>query len=39
MKKGIIGILLAALLVVSMGSIAVAGIDLIGEMNLSLIHI
>ena len=33
MKKGIIGILLAALLVFSMGTIAVAGIDLIGEMN------
>jgi len=33
MKKGIIGILLVALLVFSMGTIAVAGIDLEGEMN------
>ena len=33
MKKGIIGILLAILLVISMGTIAIAGIDLEGEMN------
>ncbi len=33
MKKGIVGIILVALLVFSMGTIAMAGIDLEGEMN------
>ena len=33
MKKGLIGILLAVLLVFSMGSIGIAGIDMEGELN------
>ncbi len=33
MKKGLIGILLALLLVFSIGTIAIAGIDLEGELN------